>query len=178
MLDLLSLNLVEKRLVTDQIVLTIGYDIENLSKYKYYQGEITTDYYGRKIPKHAHGTVNLNEKTASAKLIIDAVMKLYDKIIDKNLTVKRINISANHVVSEATLINQKTIEQLDLFTDYEALKKQREKESKELLKEKKLQQATLQIKKKYGKNAILKGMNLKEGATTIERNKTIGGHKA
>ena len=105
-------------------------------------------------------------------------MKLYDKIIDKNLTVKRINISANHVVSETTLINQKTIEQLDLFTDYEALKKQREKESKELLKEKKLQQATLQIKKKYGKNAILKGMNLKEGATTIERNKTIGGHKA
>ena len=178
MLDLLSLNLVEKRLVTDQIVLTIGYDIENLSKFKYYQGEITTDYYGRKIPKHAHGTVNLKEKTASAKLIIEAVMKLYDKIIDKNLTVKRINISANHVVSETTLINQKTIEQLDLFTDYEALKKQREKESKELLKEKKLQQATLQIKKKYGKNAILKGMNLKEGATTIERNKTIGGHKA
>ena len=178
MLDLLSLNLVEKRLVTDQIVLTIGYDIENLSKFKYYQGEITTDYYGRKIPKHAHGTVNLKEKTASAKLIIEAVMKLYDKIIDNNLTVKRINISANHVVSETTLINQKTIEQLDLFTDYEALKKQREKESKELLKEKKLQQATLQIKKKYGKNAILKGMNLKEGATTIERNKTIGGHKA
>ena len=133
-----QLNLVEKRLVTDQIVLTIGYDIENLSKYKYYQGEITTDYYGRKIPKHAHGTVNLNEKTASAKLIIDAVMKLYDKIIDKNLTVKRINISANHVVSEATLINQKTIEQLDLFTDYEALKKQREKRIKRIIKRKKV----------------------------------------
>ena len=178
MVELLTLDLVSKRLVTEKLVLTIGYDIENLSKFKYYQGEITTDYYGRKIPKHAHGTVNLKEKTASAKLIIEAVMKLYDKIIDKNLTVKRINISANHVVSETTLINQKTIEQLDLFTDYEALKKQREKESKELLKEKKLQQATLQIKKKYGKNAILKGMNLKEGATTIERNKTIGGHKA
>ena len=140
MLDLLSLNLVEKRLVTDQIVLTIGYDIENLSKYKYYQGEITTDY-GRKIPKHAHGTVNLNEKTASAKLIIDAVMKLYDKIIDKNLTVKRINISANHVVSEATLINQKTIEQLPEDKDKFAkacIKRYGRKVTKRIIKRKKV----------------------------------------
>lgn len=178
MLDLLALELVEKRLVCDQIVLTIGYDIENVENVQAHIGEITTDYYGRKIPKHAHGSANLKRYTSSSRLIIDAVMKLYDRIVNPHLTVRRITIAANHVQDEASARKKDEIGQLDLFTDYEAVYKQQEKENMELEKEKRLQQATLQIKKKYGKNAVLKGMNLEEGANTIERNKTIGGHKA
>lgn len=176
MIDLLSLELVDKGLVTNQIVLTIGYDIENLSKS--YHGEIVNDMYGRKIPKHAQGRINLPNYSASLKILNEAIIKLYNKIIDKNLTVRRINISLNHVISELEVANRKIIKQLDIFTDYETLKKQEQKENERLLKEKKLQEATLKIKNKYGKNAILKGMNLSEGAKTKERNKTIGGHKA
>ena len=181
MTDLLVLDLVEKRLITDQIVLTIGYDIDNLSDIsisKKYKGEITTDRYGRKTPKHAHGTANLKSATSSTKLITDAVVELYDKIVDPGLLIRRVTVTANHLVDEASAVNNITYEQLDLFTDYEALQRKQEKEKAALEKERKLQMAMLDVKKKYGKNAILKGMNFQEGATTIERNKQIGGHKA
>jgi DNA polymerase V len=181
MTDLLVLDLVDKGLVTDQMVLTVGYDIENLSNpeiKKKYHGPITTDHYGRQVPKPAHGTVNLGRQTSSTKLIIDAVMDLYTRIMDENLLVRRINITANHVVNENTVGKEKSYEQLDLFTDYEAKQKEKEEEDAALLREKKMQLAILDIKKKYGKNAILKGTNLEEGAMTKERNKQIGGHKA
>lgn len=181
MADMLSLDLVDKRLVTDQIVLTVGYDIQNLtasSGKKSYAGEVTVDRYGRKIPKHAHGTVNLDKQTSSAKRITEAVVGLFEKIADKNLLVRRIGISANHIADENAAVKEEKFEQLDLFTDYNALQKEREREEEELRREKKLQEAMLNIKKKFGKNAILKGINLEEGATAIERNRQIGGHKA
>jgi DNA polymerase V len=181
MTDLLVLDLVDKGLVTDQMVLTVGYDIQNLSDpeiRKKYHGPITTDNYGRQIPKHAHGTINLNRHTSSTKRIIDAVMDLYNRIMDENLLVRRINISANHVVNENSVEKDNSYEQLDLFTDYEAKQKDKEEENAALLREKKMQLAMLDIKKKFGKNAILKGTNLEEGAMTMERNKQIGGHKA
>ncbi|MDO4439770.1 MAG: DNA methylase [Eubacteriales bacterium] len=181
MVDLLVLDLVDKGLVTDQIVLTVGYDIENLTdpkRSRAYTGPVTTDNYGRKIPKHAHGTANIGKQTSSTKLITDAVMELYDKIVNPSLLVRRLNIAANHVVPEDSESKEFEVEQLDLFTDYAALEKQREEEKAALEREKKMQQAVLSIKKKFGKNAILKGMNLQEGATAKERNKQIGGHKA
>lgn len=181
MTDLLVLDLVEKKLVTDQMVLTIGYDIENLSNpatRKNYQGEVTIDRYGRKVPKHAHGTVNLDRQTSSTKLIIDAVMDLYDQIVDPKLSVRRVTVVANHLAEESSVTETQSFEQLDLFTDYEAVAKEREEETIRLAKERKLQEAMLAVKKKYGKNAMLKGMNLQEGAMTRERNKQIGGHKA
>ena len=181
MTDLLVLDLVDKGLVTDQMVLTVGYDIENLTdpeRRKKYKGPITTDPYGRRIPKHAHGTVNLDRQTSSARRIIDAVMELYDRIVNPNLLVRRITIGANHVVEESSVSVAAVPEQLDLFTDYVALEQERRLEEAELEKEKHIQQAVLSIKKKYGKNAILKGMNLQEGATARDRNSQIGGHKA
>ena len=181
MTDLLVLDLVDKRLVTDQMVLTVGYDIENLTDSeirKNYKGEITVDRYGRKVPKHAHGTANLGRQTSSTRLIMDAVMELYDRIVDPRLLVRRITVAANHLVEESAVKEAEAYEQLDLFTDYEALEKEQEKENAWLDKERKLQEAMLSVKKKYGKNAILKGMNLQEGATTIDRNNQIGGHKA
>lgn len=180
MTDLLVLNLVDKGLVTDQLVITIGYDIDNLtdpSIRKNYHGEVTTDRYGRKIPKHAHGTTNLPRPTSSSKQIIEAAMELFDRIVDQKLLVRRLNIVANHVVPEES-VEEPAAEQMDLFTDYDALERQREKEKEALKREKKMQQAVLGIKKKYGKNAILKGMNLQEGATAKDRNEQIGGHKA
>ena len=165
----------DKGLVTNQIIVNVGYDIENTSSYS---GEITTDRYGRKIPKQAHGTINLDRFTSSSKLIREAVLKWYDKYVDKTLTIRRVNISANHVVEENIVKEKEMIQQMDIFTDYELLQKEEEKLKKDLEKEKRLQQATLQIKKKYGKNAVLKGMNFEEGATAKERNGTIGGHKA
>lgn len=185
MTDLLVLDLVEKRLVTDQMVLTVGYDIENLTdpiRSKTYRGEVTTDYYGRKVPKHAHGTANLERQTSSTKLITDAVMDLYDRIVDKNLLIRRVTIVANRLVDEKEAVNNNTYEQLDLFAflDEGSDEKKAGKKAVEetLLKERKLQEAMLSVKKKYGKNAMLKGMNLEEGAMTIERNNQIGGHKA
>ena len=181
MTDLLVLNLVDKGLVTDQLVLTVGYDIENLTDpeiRKRYQGEIVTDRYGRKIPKHAHGTANLDRKTSSTMLILDAVMDLYDRIIDHNLLVRRIYVTACHVTEESAASEQPAFEQLDLFTDYQALEQKKQEEEAKLNREKQLQQAMLGIQKKYGKNAVLKGMNLEEGATARERNRQIGGHKA
>lgn len=181
MTDLLSLDLVEKRLVTDQLVLTIGYDVECLTNpeiRKKYHGEITTDAYGRKIPKHAHGTINLERQTSSTRLIIDAMMKLYERIVDRNLLVRRINVVANHIVCETDAKNDNGFVQLDLFTDYSAQQQKNEQEENDLEREKRMQQAMLDIKKKFGKNAVLKGMNLQEGATAKDRNSQIGGHKA
>lgn len=183
MTDLLVLDLVDKRLVTDQIVLTIGYDIENLANpeiSRKYKGEVTIDRYGRKTPKHAHGTINLDRQTSSTRLIMDSVMKLYERIADKNLLVRRINVTANHLISESEAYEntQNSFVQMDLFTDYAALEEQQQKLEKDLKRERAMQEAILSVKKKYGKNAILKGMNLEEGATTIERNRQIGGHKA
>lgn len=181
MTDLLVLDLVEKRLVTDQIVLTVGYDIENLTDpeiRKYYKGEVTTDHYGRKVPKHAHGTANLNRQTSSTRLIMDAVMELYERIVDSKLLIRRVTIVANRLVDERIVKEKTAFKQLDLFTDYEALQKEKEEEQAALDKERRLQEAMLKVKKRYGKNAILKGTNLQEGATTMERNNQIGGHKA
>lgn len=182
MADLLVLDLVSKGLVTNQIVITVGYDIENLTDLNIqnkYHGEITSDHYGRKIPKHAHGTINLDGYTSSTKKILEAVSELYDRIVDKNLLVRRLNITAAHVMDEAYAPKKNDgYEQLDFFTDYAALQAKQEKEKAELERERKMQQAMLTIKKKFGKNAILKGMNLEEGATAKDRNEQIGGHKA
>lgn len=181
MTDLLVLDLVDKRLVTDQLVLTVGYDIENLTNpdiKKSYHGAITTDHYGRAVPKSAHGTTNLSRQTSSTKLILDAVTELFERIVDKNLLIRRANITANHVVDEATVKKTDNYEQLNLFTDYAAAQAKKEEEEAELAREKRIQEAMLEIKKKHGKNAILKGMNLEEGATTVDRNRQIGGHKA
>lgn len=175
MTELLSLDLVKKNLVTNQIVLDIGYDIENLTNStisNFYDGEITVDRYGRKVPKHAHGTVNLDHKTSSTKIITEYVMSLYKKIANNRLLVRRINITANNVVNENT-IKEDGYEQIDLFVDYKELNKKRQKEQAE----REIQRAILDIKSKYGKNSILKGMNLQKEGTTIERNSQIGGHK-
>ena len=182
MTDLMVLDLVDKGLVTNQIVLTIGYDIENITdknRSQSYKGTVTTNYYGKKVPKPAHGTTNLPKQTSSTTLIINAVMELYDKIVNKKLLIRRINIVANKLVDEHSVKNANKYEQLDLFTDYEVLQKQREKENAESEREKRMQNTILDIKKKFGKNAILKGMNLQEGATAKDRNAQIGGgHKA
>lgn len=181
MTENLVLDLVDKTLVTDQMVLTIGYDTESLKDKdirKNYKGEITTDQYGRKIPKHAHGTVNIGEYTSSTKRIMECIVNLYSSITDKDLLIRRINVVANHVVNEKSAVKNETYEQMELFTDYDQLVKEREKKKTELEKEKKLQLAMLNIKKKFGKNAILKGINFEEGATGIQRNNQIGGHKA
>ena len=181
MIDLMALDLVDKGLVTNQIVLTIGYDIENITdknRSQSYKGTVTTNYYGKKVPKPAHGTTNLPKQTSSTTLITNAVMELYDKIVNKKLLIRRINIVANKLVDEHSVKNANKYEQLDLFTDYEILKKQREKENAESEREKRMQNTILDIKKKFGKNAILKGMNLQEGATAKDRNNQIGGHKA
>ena len=181
MTDLMVLDLVDKRLVTDQIVLTVGYDIENLTDSKQrgkYKGAVTVDRYGRKVPKHAHGTTNLKKQTSSTRLITEAVLELYDRIVDKSLLIRRINITANKLVDESAISDTVEFEQLDLFTDYQAREKEEAKEEADLEREKRMQRAMLDIKKKFGKNAILKGMNLQEGATAKDRNEQIGGHKA
>lgn len=177
MADLLVLDLVEKRLVTNQIVLTIGYDIENLTNPEIsngYYGDITIDHYGRKVPKSAHGSINLKRYNSSTRLITDAVIELYRRIVDKNLLIRRVNIGANHVISEIEL--QEQPEQLNMFTNVEVLEETAQ-ENAALEKERKIQDTVLSVHKKYGKNALIKGMNLEVGATTIERNNQIGGHK-
>lgn len=176
MTDLLVLDLVDKRLVTDQLVLTIGYDIENRSRE--YKGEISIDRYGRRIPKHAHGTVNLEKKTSSTILITEAVMQLYDRIVDPKLLIRRINITANKVMDEDKAKENEGYEQMELFTDYTMADEKKSAMDEKIKKERKLQEAMLSVKKRYGKNAMLKGMNLEEGATTIQRNDQIGGHRA
>ena len=182
MADSLVMDLVEKGLVTDQIVVTIGYDIENLTdpeRRKKYHGDIVKDHYGRQIPKHSHGTQNLGRHTSSTKLILDATSELFDRIAYRDLLIRRLNITANHVIDEASAPKQESqFEQLDFFTDYAAREAEQKKEEAERERERKMQRAVLTIRKKYGKNAILKGMNLEEGATAKDRNEQIGGHKA
>lgn len=177
MTDMLSLDLVDKGLVTDQLVLTVGYDIENLTdanRRSKYQGEITTDRYGRKIPKHAHGTANLECPTSSTAMMIQAMLALYDRIVDRELLTRRITVVANNVVSEKRVQQRQEYVQMDLFTDYA----EEQKKQEALKREKSIQAALLDIKKRYGKNAVLKGTNLQEGATAKDRNAQIGGHKA
>ena len=176
MTESLALDLVQKKLVTDQIVLEIGYDIDNLTNpniRNLYNGEITIDRYGRSVPKHAHGTINIDHKTSSSKILLEKVMSLYERIINNNLLVRRITITANKVENESE-VKENPYEQIDLFVDYKELENKRKKEQAE----KEIQKAMLDIKCKYGKNAILKGMNFEEGGTTRQRNEQIGGHKA
>lgn len=176
MTDLLVLDLVEKDLLTDQMVLTVGYDIENLTdlaRANSYTGDVVTDFYGRKIPKHAHATIPLGGHTASTAAIMTAVIAAYDRVVNPNLLVRRITLAAGHVVPKASC-SPAPMEQLDLFGDYE----RKQKQSESFAKERSRQEAILHIKRKYGKNAILRGMNLEDGATAIQRNNQIGGHKA
>ena len=183
MADALSLDLVDKHLVGDQIVLTVGYDRESLTNpaiRAQYHGEVTTDWYGRSVPKHAHGTLSLEHSTSSSKQIMEAVTELYDRIVNPILLVRRLNITVNHVISEeqARRQQQNTPVQLDLFTDYEAEAEKQKQEKDAAAKERRLQEAALKIKKEFGKNALLRGLNYAEGATQKERNNQIGGHKA
>ena len=182
MADAMSLDLVAKRLVTDQLVLTVGYDTENLTRPEIrekYHGEITTNYYGKQVPKHAHGTFNFKKPTSSSRQIIQGAAELFDRHVNPDLLIRRLNLTTNHVVSEELLAAQKQApQQLDLFTDYEVLQKRQQEEKAARDKERRMQEAQLKIKQRFGKNAILKGLNFDEGATAIERNKQIGGHKA
>ena len=183
MADLLVLDLVDKGLVTDQIVLTVGYDIDNLkdsARRKAYHGEVRTDRYGRKVPKHAHGTANLGRYTSSGKQIVQAVADLFDRIVDPGLLIRRISMSAEHVLSrsEAKEKEMAGFEQLELFTDPAALQEEQERRKAEEERERRMQEAVLKIKKKFGKNAVLRGMNLQDGATAQTRNSQIGGHQA
>ena len=178
----MALDLVSKRLVTDQLVLTVGYDAESLTNPEIrarYHGEVTTNYYGKQVPKHAHGSFNFDKPTSSSRLIMDGAAELFDRHVNPDLLIRRLNLTTNHVVSEASVAAQdKAPQQLDLFTDYEALEKQHQEEQAKLDKERRMQEAQLKIKQRFGKNAILRGLNFEEGATAKERNKQIGGHKA
>lgn len=182
MADMLSLDLVDKSLVTDQLTVTVGYDIENLTdpnRRAKYQGAIVKDGYGRQIPKHSHGTINLDGHTSSTRKIMCAAAELFDRIADHSLLIRRLNVTANHVIPEADVPKKNGgYEQLDLFTDYAAQDAEREQEQQELEREMKMQKALLSIKKRFGKNAILRGMNYEDGATAKDRNEQIGGHKA
>ena len=182
MADAISLDLVEKRLVTNQLILTVGFDRKSLERPEIaarYQGNIVTDYYGRAVPKHAHGTANLNGYSSSSKEITEAVMSLYDRIVDHDLLIRRLNITTNNIIGETVAQSKSKVPvQLDLFTDYDALAIDEEKRNAERDKERKMQEAIIAIKHKFGKNAILKGTSFSEGATARDRNNQIGGHKA
>ncbi len=176
MADQVAMELVEKGLVTDQLTVTVGYDVENLldaDRRKRYQGPVTTDVYGRQVPKHAHGTANLPRFTASARLIAEAVVELYDRITDPALLVRRLTVNVNRLVAESSCLGYNGSEQMNLFED----PCQQQQTEERLQREKRRQQAVLNIRKKFGKNAILKGMSLQEGATAQQRNGQIGGHK-
>ncbi len=182
MADAISMDLLEKGLVTDQLVLTVGYDRTSLEdptiRSKYF-GPVVKDFYGREVPKSAHGTANLDRQTSSTTLIMKAVEEVYDRVVNKDMLIRRLNISTNHVVPESKIKKQEEkMVQLDLFTDYEALAKQKKEEEEKLAKERRVQEAMLAIKKQFGKNAILKGLNFEDGATAKDRNEQIGGHKA
>ena len=206
MTELLSLDLVKKGIVTKQIILTVGYDIDNLTNPEIadkYEGEVTIDRYGRRVPKHAHGTENLSKYTSSSVAIGEAMMKLFDRIMNPLLLSRRITVVANDVIPEKDAEEKNRYEQMDLFShfglstgedttgtmidgDYVSDSNVAKGEKVEMLhpdsekeeRQRRVQQAAIAIKDKYGKNAILKGMNLQEGGTTIERNAQIGGHKA
>ena len=178
----MALDLVEKRLVTDQLVLTVGYDTESLTrpdiKAKYH-GNVTTDHYGRQVPKAAHGTQNLPYSTSSSHLIMEGALQLFDRIITPDLLIRRMYLATNHVVAESEAARlTRSPQQLDLFTDYESLEQQHQEEQAQRDKERRLQEAQLAIKQRFGKNSILRGLNFEEGATARDRNAQIGGHKA
>ena len=180
MVDSLTLDLVDKHLISNQFVLTIGYDVENLLNPKIanlYHGEITTDNYGRSIPKHAHGTANIDHRTSSTSIITNEVMKLYDKIVNRHLLIKRINLTACDVVNENCQDKVIITKQLDLFSNTSVINKEKEQELHNEVEERKIQRTLLDIKNKYGKNAILKGMNIEEGSTQKDRNEQVGGHR-
>ena len=176
MTDQLVLDMVRKRVVADQIVLNIGYDHTGIPED--YSGKLVLNYYGKKAPKPAHGSVNLDKYTASTKIILSAMMQLCDRILDKELLVRRLNVAVNHVIYEKDTPEEDTPVQYGLFDDVDALERKRELEQAALAKERKLQEAMLAIKGKYGKNAVLKGMNFQEDATARERNGQVGGHRA
>ena len=178
MCDALSLDLVERGLVTDKLTLTVGYDIDNLSGENgaNYKGVVTVDYYGRRVPKHAHGTANLRRYSASTKMITRAVLELFDSIVDKGLLVRRLNLVACRILPEDEAKNIKRAEQISIFDDLSP--ESNDGDETELLRERKMQSAIIGIKKKFGKNAIIKGMDLEDGATAVDRNSQIGGHKA
>ena len=177
MTDQLVLELVAKRLVTDQMVLTVGYDVENLTRASF-SGETETDRYGRKAPKMAHGSINLGRYSSSTKLIMDKVAELYDRIVDRNLTVRRMYVVANRVLKEDEADTGPSDVQLSMFDDAEEIERRSEEEKAALEKERRIQEAEIALKKKFGKNAIIKGMNLQKGSTAIERNRQVGGHRA
>ena len=179
MMELLSLDLVRKGVVTNKITLTVGYDRESLKgkRGQKYKGPVVKDPYGRPVPKHAHGTENIDHYTSSTQLMCEAVLRLYDRIVGKDLLVRRMYVVAENVILERDIPDEAPL-QLDFFSDPVEQEKKREEERAAEEKERRIQQATLAIQEKYGKNAILKGMNFLEGGTTIERNGTIGGHKA
>lgn len=183
MADALSLDLVDKHLVTNLVTLTVSYDHESLTRPEIacnYHGDVVLDHYGRTTPKHAHGTTRLGEYTSSGRTIINAIMALYDRIVNRDLLIRRLNISTCNIISEekALKLKQSQPVQLDLFTDYEALAREEEEKEAASQKEKRVQEALISIKKRFGKNAILKGTSFAEGATARERNNQIGGHKA
>lgn len=181
MADAASLDLLDKHLVTDQLVLTVGYDTSSMADpyiMKAYQGEIKTDRYGRKVPKHAHGTANLKHFTSSSSIISKTATELYDRIVDHNLMIRRLSLTTNHVINEKQAKIKATSVELDLFTENEQNDRETQEENNRLKKERRIQKTLLEIKKKYGKNTILKGLNFKDGATARLRNNQIGGHKA
>ena len=181
MAEAMALKLVSKCMVAGQLILTVGYDRENLNdaeRSKLYNGPVTTDHYGRKVPKHAHGSHQFEEYTSSTKEFLTQTLALYDRIVNKNLLIRRLNLTAARVYYEDQIKKVETPVQLDLFTDYDTLLREKEQKKKERAKERRMQEAQLRIKKRFGKNAILKGTNFEEGATAIERNAQIGGHKA
>ena len=181
MTDLLSLDLVEKRIMTDQLVLVIGYDIESLNDPAIraaYTGPVVLDHYGRALPRHAQGTENLGRWTSSTRTLLRAMLALFDRIVHPKLLVRRVNVVAARVLPEGQALQHPPFEQLDLFTDYAAEDARREQEEAAFCRERRCQEAVLGIRKRFGKNAILMGMNFQEGGTTIDRNAQIGGHKA
>ena len=181
MTEQLALELVEKRLVTDQVVLTVGYDIENLSApaaRAAYRGAVVRDHYGRCVPKHAHGSEKLGRPTASERLMTVAMLRLFDRITDPALLVRRVNIAANHVLPERFAAQAAEPVQLELFSTPEEQQRRSEREEAELLREKRRQQTVVALRQRYGKNVILRGSNFLDGATMRERNGQIGGHRA
>ena len=173
MIELLTLDMVEKNLVTNQVVIDIGYDIGNV----HYDGEMKTDYYGRSVPKPAHGTIRIDHYTSSTKVIHEKVLDLFDRIINRKLMTRRINITVCNLIREEEVKDEVLYQKLDLFSNNRLRTNMKKKELKDEKSEKNVQKAIINIKRKYGKNAILKGMDLEEGATTIERNSQVGGHR-
>ena len=181
MADMLAFGLLEKGLVTNQITLTIGFDranLENAAVRKQYRGKVKSDFYGRKVPEHAHGTANIGRYTSSSKLITEAAMEIYERTVDKILLIRRVTIEAGYVILEQDMKEQSSFQQLDLFTDYDAEREKAKEADAMLERERQAQLAMLHIRQKYGKNAVLRASSLEDGATAKGRNQQIGGHRA